>query len=56
MFGLVILDVLGVGLCLFVGVGSQADLLLRMHAGGALCTALLFPGLRRDGSIVLLVV
>lgn len=43
---LIVLDVvLGVGLCLFVGVSSQADLLLRMHAGSALCAALLFPGL-----------
>lgn len=46
MVRLIVLDVvLGVGLCLFVGVSSQADLLLRIHAGRALRAALLLSGL-----------
>lgn len=47
MLRLVILHVvLDVGLRLLVGVSSQADLLLGMHAGSALCAALLFARLR----------
>lgn len=56
MLSLEFVVVLGIGLCLFVGISSQTNLLLGEHAGSALSTALLFAWVRRDGSIVLLVV